>query len=393
MKTLYFECYSGISGDMTVAALLDLGASEQKLHAALDSLGIDGYHIHTGRVDKCGISAYDFDVHLHDHEHPHEHDHEHPHDHEHRNLLDILEIINHAKIPEHAKQIAREIFGHVACAEAKVHGKPIEQVHFHEVGAIDSIIDVIGTAVCVDDLNVDRICCTPLYEGTGTVTCQHGVMPVPAPATAEIISAGGLKLRITDNVGEMVTPTGAAIAAALCKGMPPKSFRLLKTGYGAGKKDFPRANILRAHLIEEDTSQDEVLKLECNIDDMSGEQLSFAMERLFELGALDCWFTPIQMKKNRPAVLLSVLCRPEQGQSLTECLLQHTSTIGVRSSSMQRTVMERYPDVVQTPYGEVDVKRCRYHGIEKFFVEYESARACALRYGVPIYQIYRACED
>lgn len=412
MNTLYLECGSGISGDMTVAALLDLGADKQVLCDALERIGAEGYHLHFGRVNKQGIDAYDFDVHLeekggevhehhHDHGEVHEHHHDHGetgHSHVHRNLADVTALIESAAISPAVKVTAISIFRRVAQAEAKVHGKPIEQVMFHEVGAVDSIVDIVGTAVCLDNLNIGTVYCSPLCEGQGTVRCAHGIMPVPAPATAEIAAAGGLTLTITEERGEMVTPTGAAIAAALSKGKPPRSFRILKTGYGAGKKDFRRANILRAHLIETEDSDafstgDTVCKLESNIDNTTGEQLGFAMERLLEAGALDVWFTPIQMKKNRPATLLSVLCKPEDADRLSACVLRHTGTIGVRRSRWDRMVMDREPGSVDTPYGPVEVKRAMAGDLRKVAAEYESARRTAIQNEKPLKEIYTAAEQ
>lgn len=426
MKTLYLECYSGISGDMTVAALLDLGADREKLTEALESLGVDGYHLHFGRVSKCGIGAYRFDVHLeeapeehphhehaheHTHEHgdgnPHEHDHEHPHEHHHahahehdhghhvhRNLSDVTAIIDRAALTPRAKALAKAIFARVARAEAKVHEKPVEEVHFHEVGAVDSIVDIVAAAFCIDNLGIDNVVCSPLFEGYGTVRCAHGIMPVPAPATAEIAAAGNLVLRMTDQFGEMVTPTGAAIAAELSGGKAPEGdFQIIKTGYGAGKKDFDRANVLRAHLIEAGKgSVETVCQLMCNLDNMTGEQLGFAMERLFEAGARDVWFTPIQMKKNRPGTLLSVLCMPEEADALTQCILRHTGTLGVRRQEMTRTVMERERDTVATPYGDVEIKRGILGQLKKVSAEYESVRKTALAADVPIKAVYHSAE-
>lgn len=411
MKTLYLECYSGISGDMTVAALLDLGADQDKLRQALDSLGVEGYHVHFGRAVKRGIDAFDFDVHLehahghaeHDHSghghshshdgHTHEHGHDHPHAHEHRNLADVTAVIEGAALTPRAKALAKAIFGRVARAEAKVHGKPIDEVHFHEVGAVDSIVDIVAAAFCVDNLGIERVVCSPLYEGQGTVECAHGIMPVPAPATAEIAAAGGMTLRVTDQFGEMVTPTGAAIAAELSGGRKPEGpFRIVKTGYGAGKKEFGRANVLRAHLIEAESSGDTVSQLCCNLDNMTGEELGFAMERLFEAGALDVWFTPIQMKKNRPGTLLSVLCAPEDCDRLTDCILRHTGTLGVRRCELARTVMDREPGSAVTPYGEVEVKRAVKGELRKVAAEYESARRTAVAQDVPLREVYRAAE-
>ena len=296
-KELYFECYSGISGDMTVAALLDLGADRKALEDGLASLGIDGYRLSFSRANKNGIDAYDFCVELteteehphdhdhghgeHPHEHPHDHDHdhgehphEHPHDHDHdhgehphgvgesahihahphvhRGLPEILAIIDSGAITEGAKAIAKKIFYVVAEAEAKVHGKPIDEVHFHEVGAVDSIVDIVGAAICLDNLGIEKVYASPLYEGTGYVRCQHGLMPVPAPATAQICANYHIPLKITANKGEMVTPTGAAIIAALADQFSlPDVFVPEKIGVGAGKKDIVCANVLRVYLLGE----------------------------------------------------------------------------------------------------------------------------------------------
>lgn len=292
-KELYFECYSGISGDMTVAALLDLGADRKVLEDGLASLGVDGYRLSFSRANKNGIDAYDFCVELteteehphdhdhghgeHPHEHPHDHDHgEHPHEHSHihdhevqshgvgesahihahphvhRGLPEILAIIDSGAITEGAKAIAKKIFYVVAEAEAKVHGKPIDEVHFHEVGAVDSIVDIVGAAICLDNLGIEKVYASPLYEGTGYVRCQHGLMPVPAPATAQICANYHIPLKITANKGEMVTPTGAAIIAALADQFSlPDVFVPEKIGVGAGKKDFVCANVLRVYLLGE----------------------------------------------------------------------------------------------------------------------------------------------
>ena len=321
-KILYLECNSGISGDMTVGALLDLGADRQVLEHALESLGVNGYHLHFGRKVVCGLDAFDFDVHLeedgHEHVHGGEHEHSHHHPHIHRNLHDIYHIIDHLDSNERVKEMARNMFRIVAEAESKAHGLPIEQVHFHEVGAIDSIVDIISVAVCIDNLGVEDVVVSALSEGHGHVHCQHGVLPVPVPATANIASSYGLELHFTDNDGEMVTPTGAAVAAALrTKDRLPASCRLLKIGMGAGNKVFKQANVLRAMLLE--TSQDEnrtMWVLETNLDDCTGEILGLAMEMLLDAGAADVWYTPIYMKKNRPAYMLSVLC----GESSVEAM-------------------------------------------------------------------------
>ena len=402
MKTLYLECNSGISGDMTVAALLDLGADEKSLRDGLKSLNISGYDIEITRVLKSGVAACDFNViphghgrHHHEHEHEHHHDHEHEQHHEHRGLGEITGIIDSSKITEKAKGLAKRIFGIVAEAEAKVHGIPASEVHFHEVGAVDSIVDIVGAAICLDNLDVGRVFCTALSEGQGTVWCGHGRMPVPAPATLEIAKTCGVPLVITDNDGEMVTPTGIAIAAAITeKFTAPAGLTVLKTGYGAGKKEFKRANLLRASLIElTDESGGEVLELSCNLDDMTGEQLAYACELIMEAAALDCWLTPAIMKKGRPAQVLTLLTEPAREEEFTRLLFKHTTTLGVRGSVRRRTAMRRGTRTIQTSRGELEVKDASYGDITKTAVEYESAKALAKKSGVPLAELYRGKLD
>ena len=249
-QILYLECYSGISGDMTVSALLDLGADQEVLKKALESLKVEGYEIEIGRREKCGIHACSFDVILKEEEHQH---HEHRHHHVHRNIKDIYEIIDNSQISDKAKNLSKKIFHVVAKAEAKAHGIPIEEVHFHEVGAIDSIIDIVATAVCLDNLNIQEVAVSELYEGVGHVKCQHGILPVPVPAVVNIVMDNALSIKTTGIQGEMVTPTGAAIAAAIkTKDALPSSYKIKNIGIGSGKKDFPKANILRAYIIEDD---------------------------------------------------------------------------------------------------------------------------------------------
>lgn len=295
--------------------------------------------------------------------------------------------------------MARTMFRIVAEAESKAHGLPVEQVHFHEVGAIDSIVDIISVAVCMDNLGVEDVVVSALSEGHGHVHCQHGVLPVPVPATANIVSAYGLKLHFTDNDGEMVTPTGAAIAAALrTKDRLPASCRLLKIGMGAGNKVFKQANVLRAMLLE--TSQDEdraMWVLETNLDDCTGEMLGLTMGMLLDAGAADVWYTPIHMKKNRPAYMLSVLCRESSIEAMEEIILTQTTTIGIRRYPTERTVLERSEIQVETSYGPVDVKVCAYKGRKFFYPEYESIRRICMEQGVDFqtayYQARRKAEE
>lgn len=417
-KILYLECYSGISGDMTVGALLDLGASRERLMEELEKLGIGGYHLHFGRTQKCGIDAYDFDVHLeeeehdhgHDHDHHEGHDHDHHHSHVHRNVHDIYQIIDRLE-DEEARRLAKEMFRLVAEAESRAHGLPVEQVHFHEVGAVDSIVDIVGTAVCIRDLGISRVAVSPLSEGRGYVKCQHGVMPVPVPATAGIAAACGLTLRLTDNEGEMVTPTGAAIAGCLRTEQElPERYIIEKIGMGAGTKDFKNANILRAMILvpeeEEQTEKeqkqsgkaepgfsgtqepDSMYVIETNIDDCSGEALGFLMECLLEEGAADVWYTPAVMKKSRPAYVLHTLCRRAQIEDMEGLIFSHTTTIGIRRYPVERTVLNRRVEEMDLPLGKLAVKVCSFRGEERFYPEYESIARISRETGMGFAEVY-----
>ena len=480
-KILYLDCASGISGDMTVGALLDLGASREKLVQALDSLGVSGYHLHFGRTKKCGIDAYDFDVHLeeeehhydhghghehehshdeHDHEHDHEHhhahsheemcehshgdelhshehsheeklhfhehshdenDHDHHHDHEHahdsahshvhehthdhmhphvhRNIHDIFEIIDRLNTSDRVKNLARRMFEIVAEAESKAHGIPVSEVHFHEVGAIDSIVDVISAAFCLEDLGIHRVVVSPLSEGHGFARCQHGLMPVPVPATANIAAAQGLELTLRDVEGEMVTPTGAAIAAAFrTESALPKKYQIEKIGIGAGNKDFAHANILRAMLLTDKTVEVETGKdghdessmwvMEANVDDCTGEALGYAMEVLLEAGARDVWYTPAYMKKNRPAYVLHVLTTAEKREELEQLIFSCTTTIGVRRYPVERTILPREVKEIQTRYGAEKVKICKRGGVDTCYPEYESVRTICRETGKSFMEVF-----
>lgn len=415
-RMLYFECYSGISGDMAVAAMLDLGADRDALDRALSSLDLDGFRTEVTRVSKSGLDACDFNVilevdnHDHDmgylygHEHHHDHGHhgdhdEHDHDdhgahhhgdhhHPHRGLPEILSIIDRADMTDGAKAVSRKVFEIIGAAEAEAHGVPIDQVHFHEVGAVDSIVDVVALGVCIDSLGVSRVCFSELYEGTGCIRCQHGVIPVPAPAVANIASAHSLPLRITPSQGEYVTPTGAAFAAAVRDSDVPASFTIDRIGLGAGKRESERSGILRAMLITPRSSEDTIVKLECNVDDCTGEALGFAAERLMREGARDAHYTPVFMKKGRPAYQLTVVCRESDRQRMERIVFEETSTVGIRRVAMDRTVMDRRIDEVDTPIGRVQVKVCTIDGIEKSHPEYESLAAICREKGIPFRDAY-----
>lgn len=406
---LYLECATGISGDMTVAALLDLGASKIKLLAALESLNVEGYSVSITRANSHGVNACSFDVELdheyghhgheeHDHTHEgHEHHHEHGHvhhPHTHRNLADVTAILNSGSLTPRARGLALKIFGIVAEAESKAHGKPVEEVHFHEVGAIDSIVDIAAAAVCLDDLGIDDVVITGLSEGTGFVECQHGQLPVPVPAVANIAAAAGLPLRILPVQGEMVTPTGAAIAAAIrTRSALPESFTIQKIGLGAGKRDFGMPNVLRAMLIEETASGDAppagITVIETNIDDSTGETLGLAMDSLLDAGALDVHYVPAFMKKNRPAWLLRVICREADIPAMERIIFTETSSIGVRRIRAERTCLARTVVDVALPAGPAKVKRCTFDGQTFYYPEYESIKALAAASGVPFADLFR----
>ncbi len=497
-KYLYIEGTSGISGDMFVGAMIDLGADLDVLGRALDSIPDEGFGVDVARIQKSGIDCVDFDVYLeedlenfdddmaylygteeeaaaaveafhraceeaeewdeecgchcgchheeeetechcrhHDdeegeccghhhegapccrhHNHDEESDHGHchhdeegehghchgegnhhhgdGHHHAHRNLASVLAIIDAADMTPRAKQLAERMFHIVAEAEAKAHRLPIDEVHFHEVGAIDSVVDIISAAVCFDNLGITDVVIPVLCEGRGTVRCQHGVLPVPVPATANIAEAYGLKLQITDVPGEFVTPTGAAIAAALrTSDTLPARFTVGKIGCGAGKRAYTeRPGFLRAMLIvpEEETGKD-ILQLVTDIDDSTGEALGYAAEALLSAGARDVHFAPIFMKKGRPAWELSVLCNREKKEILEEIIFKETTTIGIREIPVSRTVLPRSETSVMTPYGEVDVKVVARGGEFCAYPEYESVRLRAKESGAAFTDVYDAAKN
>ena len=460
-KTLYLECYSGISGDMTVAALLDLEADRSVLDRVLKSLNVSGFETKISRVVKSGIDACDFDVVLdkehenHDHDmeylhghhhkghennhfynhnhahedeaehfHSHEHNHAHGagsaqdrHHHEHRGIKEITYIIEHSAMTENAKKIALRIFEILAEAESKAHNVPVDQVHFHEVGAVDSIVDIVSVAVCLDDLDVTEVIVPVLCEGRGTVRCQHGILPIPVPAVANIVSANHLYLKMTEVEGELVTPTGAAIVAAVkTKDKLPETFEIQKIGIGAGKRQYECPGILRAMIIsqsaeideekaqseefknpeignnpkaENQETKDTIIKMETNIDDCSGEVLGFVMERLMKAGARDVHYAPVFMKKNRPAWVLNVICKEEDMETLQNIIFEETTTIGIRYSRMERTILPRETRTLPTPWGEVLAKVCTLNGKEQIYPEYESVAQLSREKEIPFTEIYR----
>ena len=393
-KCLYLEGASGISGDMTVAALLDLGGSQEKLAKVLASLHIDDeFHYHVTRGESYGIAGNCFNVHCHEHDHSdHNHGHCHGnHCHEHRNLADILHIISHADMSENARSLAENIFTKVAVAEAAAHNCKVEEVHFHEVGAVDSIVDIVAAATLIDDLGVSSCIVESLAEGSGFVRCQHGELPVPVPAVLKIAEKYSIALKRTGCKGEMVTPTGIAIAAALkTSDKLPECYKIEKCGIGIGKRDFGRANILRAMLITplECGSNDDVWVLECNIDDSSGEMLGLALEKLLANGALDAHFSPCFMKKNRPGYLLQVIARQSNIAELEYLIFENTTTIGIRRYPVQRSCMLRSNIELTLPFGKVQAKKCIWQDIVRIYPEYESVKKLAESTNLPFKKVF-----
>ncbi len=494
-RILYLECYSGISGDMTVGALLDLGADKKAVDEAIDSIKplVSGFDVVVTRVQKAGIDACDFNVildrehenhdhdmaYLHGHEHHHEdeghvyghhdgeghvhghhdgeghvhghhdgeghvhgdeehvhghhdgeghchaddgqcyddggymhgegrchvgeehvhgeghhhegdeHNHAHGH-HAHIGLAEITDVLQKAKLTDSARALALKIFGILAEAESKAHNRPVNEVHFHEVGAVDSIVDIMSAAVCIDSLkekyNITDVIVSELYEGQGSVRCQHGILPVPVPATANIMETYGLPVHFMGLQGEFVTPTGAAIAAAVrTAGQLPDRFRVVSGGIGAGKRNYEKASLLRAMVVEELAEQRDVIyKLESNIDDCPGEAFGYVMDRLLDAGARDVYYTPIYMKKNRPAYQLNVICKEPDIPKLEQIIFCETTTIGIRRVEMERTVLRREQRTEHTSLGTIGVKVCG----DRVYPEYEALTAVCQQQGLSYLEAY-----
>ncbi|MCL5074578.1 MAG: nickel pincer cofactor biosynthesis protein LarC [Chloroflexi bacterium] len=380
----YFDCYSGISGDMCLAALLDAGVPADVLRAALSNLELGGYELTVGKVVKGGLQGTQVCVRV-----PGEQ--AHPH----RHLADILELIDRSNLEIRIKERSGRIFQQLAKAEAMVHGISPEEVHFHEVGAVDAIIDVVGTAICLDLLGVESVYASSLPLGSGRVKCDHGILPVPSPAVLELVRAAGAPVSPGGAEVEIVTPTGAAILCELATFSQPL-MRVEKIGYGFGQKELSWPNALRVWLGEplaDARKQDKIILIEANIDDMSPELLGYTMERLFALGALDVYFTPIQMKKNRPGVKLSVLAAPEMAGELAEKILTETTTLGVRYAEFQRLKAMRWQEKVDTPWGPVGVKVKSWANKISRTPEYEDCRKIALEHGLLLEEVYRIVQE
>ena len=382
MKLAYLDCASGISGDMMLGALVDAGIDLATLNDAVDSLGLRGLRLVGEEVRKKGFRATQVRV-------------EYEPEHIHRHLDDILALIDASQIGPKAQQMARRIFTRLAEAEAKVHGTAIQQVHFHEVGAADSIADIVGAAVGWDLLGVDRIVASPVPTGTGRIRIAHGECSIPAPATAELLQ--GIPLVQSAVAQELTTPTGAAILATLVDAFGPlPSMRISRIGCGAGQRDLDeQPNLLRLFLGEtlQQESEEQVWVVETNLDDISGELIGYATTRLWEAGALDVYLTPIQMKKNRPAVKLTVLCHASQLEALEAILFGETTTLGVRRWPVSRQVLDRRPHRVQTEWGPLEGKVGWLADKSlRFTPEFESCRAMAVMHRLPLRTIYEAAQ-
>jgi len=381
MRTLYFDCFAGASGDMILGALVGAGASEKALIEQLSLLNVEGFQLEFQTVDRSGLSASFARV-------------ETRHEHKHRNLSDIKKIIFDSDLGSSVKERAFEIFSKLADAEAHVHNEPVDHVHFHEVGALDAIVDVVGAAICFELLQIERFISSPLHVGSGMVEMAHGKFPVPPPAVAELLK--GVPFYSGDIKGELLTPTGAAIITSVCEQYGPIPQMVVEqTGYGAGSreyKDFP--NVLRVLVGETEavSPQDEHLwMIETNIDDASPQIVGHVMERAFELGALDCFFTPVQMKKNRPGVLLSILSDASTKESVMKLLFTETTTLGVRSYEVLRRALQRAVVAIETPYGQIDVKVGILNGrVVNEMPEFEQCRAAALAANVPLKAVEEA---
>jgi len=424
MKTLYLDIFSGISGDMFLGAMIDLGVDFDALEIELRKLGLDGYTLSANRRQKCAIDGVKFDVHLadggegdhshshsHDHsqEHSHSHDHEHSHEHSHgdgdghghsRNFAQISEMIHQSTLSDWVKQKSVAVFQRVANAEGKIHGMPPFEVHFHEVGAVDSIVDIVGGCIALELLGKPRVRSGPVIEGTGFIMCAHGRFPIPAPATLNILAERGIAITQCEEPNELITPTGAALIAEFAEDFGPlKNLTPEKVGFGLGTRDCEtRPNVLRAVLGKEITSTggndwetDTISVLETNLDDISSEVLGDFVERALAAGALDVVHTAIQMKKNRPGVQLSVLCAEGDADKFCEMILRETSAFGVRRTLTERRKLQRETKTVTTPHGEVTVKLGLLNGeVVQVAPEYESCRAIAAQVDVPLKAVYDA---
>ena len=398
MKVIYLDCSMGAAGDMLMAALYELLEDKQAFLDMMRSLGLPGIEISAEPAVKCGITGTHMKVLVHGseeldalHDHLHEHAHEHSHDHEHHHHTDLHEIehlLSHLDLPQTVRDDALAVYHRIAEAESKVHGRPVDQIHFHEVGTLDALADVVGVCLLMHLLAPEKVYASSVHVGSGQVRCAHGILPVPAPATALLLA--GVPIYGGVIQGELCTPTGAALLTHfVTKFGELPAMRLLKSGYGMGTKDFPAANCVRAMLGEQDAPTEEILELSCNLDDCTGEAIGFAMERLLDAGALDVYWTSVGMKKNRPGILLTCMCRPLDREKMVELLFRHTTTLGVRESAFRRYTLSRESKTIQTPDGDIRVKVSTGYGVAREKPEFEDLAKIARETGKSLSELQK----
>lgn len=384
MRILYYDCFAGISGDMNLGALIDLGVDINYLTTELEKLNIEGFHLEVKQDQRRGITGTKAEVVIENQENE-----------KHRHLRHIEELINGSSLPERVKINSLKIFDLIAVAEAKVHNISKEKVHFHEVGALDSIADIVGAAICLDYLKVDKVMSSSIQLGGGTVKCAHGIMPVPAPATAEIVINVPVKTGLVNH--EATTPTGAAILVATVDEFTDKiNFPITKTAYGIGNRDSEVPNVLRVYLCEDtelikDVTSEDAIVLESNIDDMNPEHYDFLLEQLFKAGASDAWLVPIVMKKSRPAVTLSVLCKEELAVKMKEIVFIHSTSIGIREYKVKKNMLRREELTLETVFGAVRIKQSYFNGkLMRSKSEFEDCKKLAEKHQLNIAEIEKA---
>ena len=392
MKTLYIDCGMGVAGDMLTGALLDL-LDEQRQAEFLEEINeaLAGKAIVTAEQDtKCGVKGLHVHVSINGEEEGHEHHHhDGEHHHHHNGIKEIRELIDAMPLSEDVRDNAHYVFDSIARAESEVHGQDMEHIHFHEVGTIDAVADVVGVCLLMEAIGAEKIAASPVHVGSGHVHCMHGILPVPAPATALILS--GIPTYGGQVQGELCTPTGAALLKHFVSRFGDRPVMATAAiGYGMGKKDFERANCVRAFLGSSGGEREKITRLECNLDDMTGEDIGFAMEQLFRAGARDVYTQPIGMKKSRPGVLLSVVCLPEDADRLAAVMMKHTTTLGIRRQDMSRYVLERSIETVETPYGPVRVKTASGMGVQRRKAEYDDLVSLAEKLNMPLESIRKS---
>ena len=399
MKILYLDCSMGAAGDMLMAALYELLDDKQALLDTMRGLGLPGIEISAEPAVKCGITGTHMNVLVHGseeldalHDHLHEHAHEHSHDHEHHHhtgLHEIEHLLSHLDLPQTVQDDALAVYRRIAEAESKVHGTTVDQIHFHEVGTLDALADVVGVCLLMHLLAPEKVYASSVHVGCGQVKCAHGILPVPAPATALLLA--GVPIYGGAIQGELCTPTGAALLTHfVTKFGELPSIQLLKSGYGMGTKDFPAANCVRAMLGEQDAPTEEILELSCNLDDCTGEAIGFAMERLLDAGALDVYWTSVGMKKNRPGILLTCMCHPLDREKMVELLFRHTTTLGVRESAFRRYTLSRESKTIQTPDGDIRVKVSTGYGVTREKPEFDDLAKIARETGKSLSELQRS---